>query len=119
MWQQIIALLVILFFLLRLFGQKTKKEISGHEFFLWFIFWLVAAAAIVFIKPLDHLVRSLGFSGSGINFLVYLAVLALIYLVFRLSLKINKLDRGLSAINEAVTLKKAEAKEETKNETLK
>ena len=121
MLQQIIALLVILFFLLRLFGQKTKQEISGNEFLLWLIFWLIAAAAIIFLKPLDRLVKSVGFSGSGINLLVYLAVLALIYFVFRLSLEVNKLDRGLSALNEAITLKKAktEASDEAAPKTLK
>lgn len=104
MWQQIIAVIIILFFILRLFGQKNKKEIGGNEFFLWLIFWLLAGAAIIFLKQIDRLVAFFGFSGSGINFLIYLAVLALFYLVFRLHLTIAKLDRNLTEINRQLAL---------------
>lgn len=106
MLQQILALFVIAFFLIRLFKQKNKKEISGNEFFLWLFFWLLGLAAIVFIKKIDSLVAWLGFSGAAINFLVYLAILALIYQVFRMRLKIAKLDKNLSEINQVLTLRK-------------
>ena len=106
MWQQVLALIVIIFFLLRLFNQKKRQEITGQEFLLWFIFWLISAAAIIFIKQIDLLVKSLGFSGTAINFLVYLAVLALIYQVFHLRLVIAKMEKNLSVINQHLTLKK-------------
>lgn len=104
MLQQIIALALILFFIFRLLNQKKKREISRNEFSLWLIFWLVAATAIIFIKQLDRLVAALGFSGSGINFLIYLAVLALFYLVFRLRLTVAKLDRNLTTVTREITL---------------
>jgi hypothetical protein len=104
MLQQIIALAIILFFVFRLAGQKRKKQIGGNEFRLWLIFWLLAAAAIIFIKDIDRLVKSFGFSGSGINFLIYLAVLALFYLVFRLRLSLAKMDKNLTAISRQIAL---------------
>ena len=58
------------------------------------------------IKQIDQFVSWLGFSGAAINFLLYLVVLALIYQVFQMSLKIAKLDKNLSEINQALTLKK-------------
>ncbi|MFZ4631890.1 MAG: DUF2304 family protein [Patescibacteria group bacterium] len=106
MLQQILALIVIIFFLLRLFKQKKKKEINGNEFLLWLIFWLMALGAIIFIKQIDSLVAWLGFSGAAINFLVYLAILALIYQVFKMRLKIAKMDKNISELNQALTLRK-------------
>ncbi len=106
MLQQILALIVIAFFLLRLFRQKKKKEINGSEFLLWLIFWLLALGAIILIKQIDTLVAWLGFSGSAINVLVYLVVLALIYQVFRMRLTIAKMEKNISALNQALTLKK-------------
>jgi len=106
MLQQFIAIIIILFFLLLLFKQKRKKEINGSEFLLWLIFWLLALAAIIFIKKIDALLAILGFSGAAINFLVYLAVLVLLYQVFRLRLKIAKMDKNISKLNEALSLKK-------------
>ena len=104
MLQQIIAVVIILFFISKLNNQKRKKEISLNEFMLWLIFWLLALIAIVFIKQIDRFVHLLGFSGSGINFLIYLAVLALFYLVLRLRLTIAKLDKNLTEVVRIVTL---------------
>jgi len=106
MFQQILALIVVAFFLLRLFGQKNKKQINGNEFLLWLIFWLLALGAVIFIKQIDKLVAWLGFSGTAINILVYLTVLALIYQVFRMRLTIAKMEKNISTLNQALTLKK-------------
>lgn len=105
MLQQIIAIIIILFFVIRLLSQKRKKIISNNEFSLWLIFWLVAAAAIIFIKDIDRFVHFLGFSGSGINFLIYLAVLGLFYLVFRLRLTVAKLDTNLTEVTRIIALR--------------
>lgn len=104
--QQIIALLIILFFIGRLASQKNKKEINHKEFGLWLAFWLAAAIGIIFIKDLDRLLRQLGFSLSGINFLIYLAVLGLFYLVFRLRLHLAKLDRNITELARQIALTK-------------
>lgn len=104
MLQQIIAILIILFFVFKLNNQKRKKEISANEFSLWLVFWFLALVAIIFIKQIDIFVHNLGFSGSGINFLIYLAVMALFYLVFRLRLTIAKLDKNLTEVVRIVTL---------------
>lgn len=104
MIQQLFAGLIIAFFIFRLFSQKNKKEITTNEFGLWLSFWILAALAIIFIKQIDGLVAYLGFSGSGINFLIYLAVLALFYLVFRLRLSLAKLDRSLTELTRQISL---------------
>ncbi len=106
MLQQIIAIIIIAFFVFRLFGQKRRKTIGGSEFALWLVFWLLALGAIIFIRQIDVFVAYLGFSGAAINFLVYFAILALLYQVFRMRLKIAKLDKSISELNQALTLKK-------------
>lgn len=105
MWQQIIALILILFFLLRLIQQKKNKELKQNEFILWLSFWLIGALAIIFIKHLDYLLASLGFSGAGINFLIYLSIFTLFYLVFKLRLKIAKLESQITKIVREISLK--------------
>lgn len=104
MFQQIIAIIIIAFFIFRLFNQKKNKEITPNEFLLWLSFWLMSGLAVIFIKQIDKLVAYLGFSGSGINFLIYLAVLALFYLAFRLRLSLAKLDRQLTELSRQITL---------------
>ena len=104
MLQQILAIIIIAFFIFRLLAQKQKQEITASEFFLWLTFWLLAGLAVIFIKQIDQLVAYLGFSGSGINFLIYLAVLALFYLVFRLRLTLAKTDQELTKLARQITL---------------
>lgn len=105
MLQQAIALVFIGIFIWRLLAQKKKKQINGNEFIFWLSFWVIGALAIIFIRFLDRLLVSAGFSGSGINFLLYLAVITLFYLVFKLRLKLSKLDKNLSDLVREITLK--------------
>jgi|SRR5680860_182156 len=105
MLQQAIALIFIAIFIWRLFQQKKKKQIGSNEFILWLSFWLLGAIAIIFIRFIDKALVSLGFSGSGINFLLYLAVISLFYFVFKLRLKLSKLEKNLTDLVREMTLK--------------
>lgn len=113
MLQQVVAIIIILFFLFRLGEERKKQEIGANEFSLWLVFWLVAALAVIFIKDIDRLVHALGFSGSGINFLIYLSVLALFYLILRLRIDLTKLDRELTEVSRQVALRNGATGSET------
>ncbi len=104
MLQQIIALALIALFIWRLAEQKRKNKIKQNEFIFWLSFWLLGVLAIIFIRQIDQLVIALGFSGAGINFLLYLTVMVLFYLVFRLRLSIAKLDSNLTEIARKMAL---------------
>ena len=104
MFQQIIALIIIAFFLARLFWQKQKKQIAASEFIFWLIFWLLSAGAIIFLKWIDKLVASLGFSGSGIEILLYIGVVILFYFIFRLRLRLEKIEQDITKIIRKITL---------------
>ena len=106
MIQQIFALLIIIFFLTRLIRQKQKKQITPNEFIFWLIFWALAGSAIIFIKFIDKFVAALGFSGSGINFLFYIAVMILFYFIFKMRLKIVKMEKNITDLMREISLKK-------------
>lgn len=108
MWQQIIALIIIAFFLFRLIQQKKRKQINAGEFLFWLVFWIISGLAIVFLKEIDTLVANLGFSGSGINFLLYLAVAVLFYFIFRLRLRLAKQEKEITKLTRALAIKKEE-----------
>jgi small membrane protein len=103
--QQIIALLIILFFVFRLFVLKKKDKIPAGEFVFWLVFWIIAASGIVFVKDLDRLASLLGFSASGIQIITYAAVVVLFYMNFRLRLKVEKMDKDITQITRELSLK--------------
>ncbi len=104
MIQQAIALILIAIFLWRLFSQKRKKQINQNEFTLWLVFWLLGALAMIFIHRIDSLVHYLGFSGDGISFLIYLAILILFYSIFRLRLNLAKMEKNITKIVRELAL---------------
>ena len=106
MFQQIIALIIIAFFVIRLFLRKQKKQISANEFLFWFIFWSLSGLAVIFLRRIDKLVAELGFSGSGIEVLLYLAVAVLFYFIFRLRLRLEKVEKNITRLVREISLNK-------------
>jgi small membrane protein len=104
MFQQAIALIVIFFFIFRLFLQKRKKTINTYEFFLWFLFWSSTGVAIIFIKQIDSFVARIGFSGSGIDVLIYLSVIILFYFVLKLRMRLEKQERNITKIIRNISI---------------
>jgi|SRR3989339_1347301 len=98
MFQQAIALIVIAFFVVRLFWQKRKKQIGANEFLFWLVFWSASALAILFLKKIDKVVAELGFSGSGIEVMLYTAIALLFYFIFRLRLRLEKIEKNITLI---------------------
>ncbi len=104
LFQQIIALVIITLFLAKIIIQKRKNQINKTEFFFWLFFWFISFLAIVLIKEIDIVLESIGVSASGINFIVYLSVLFLFYLIFKLRLSVAKLDRELTNLNRKIAI---------------
>jgi hypothetical protein len=105
MLQQAIALIIIASILARLFWQKQKNYIGMNEFLFWLIFWILAAILIISLKFLDALVAGLGFSGSGIEVLLYLSIAVLFYFVFRLRLRLEKIEKDITKVVQNIALK--------------
>lgn len=103
--QQIIGLIIIAFFAIRLFWQKRKKEINANEFSFWLVFWILAALAILFLRQIDYFVRRLGFTASGIDVLLYVAVVMLFYFIFRLRIKLAKIEGEITKIVKDIAMR--------------
>lgn len=104
MMQQFLAFIIVLFFLARLIWQKKQKKISGGEFYFWLSFWFLAFIAVIFLRYIDAFVAKLGFSASGIDVLIYLSVVVLFYFIFRLRIKIEKIERDTTKIVREISL---------------
>lgn len=105
MLQQTIALVIIAFFLARLYWQKQKNYIGVNEFLFWLVFWILAAVLIASLKFIDKFVAGLGFTGSGIEVLLYLSAAVLFYFVFRLRLRLEKIEKDITKIVKHIALK--------------
>ncbi|HTX87007.1 MAG TPA: DUF2304 domain-containing protein [Candidatus Nanoarchaeia archaeon] len=112
MLQQIIALIIIVFFVFRLLILKKRNGVSANEFIFWLVFWLIAASGVVFVKDLDRLAGMLGFSASGIQIILYAAVAVLFYMNFRMRLKLEKMDKDITKLVRQLALDEKKAAKE-------
>lgn len=105
MLQQLIAVLAVLFFVSKIIWQRKRGAISRNEFIFWMFFWFLAFGAVLFIRQIDALLTGLGFSGSGIEVLFYLGVLLLFYLVLKLRINQEKLDKNITRLTREMALR--------------
>ena len=94
---QILITIFVIFSLLKLFGQKQSNKLSLFNFVIWAIVWLIVL--LVFWQPeiTSYLANILGI-GRGADLVVYLAVLAIIYLLFRVFVRLNKIEAEITKL---------------------
>jgi len=97
MYLQILVSLSIVFILYKLFRQRQDGKLSNTAFIFWFLLWL--AALLVFWQPeiTSYLANILGI-GRGADLAVYLSILVIFYIIFRIYVRINKLESQLTKV---------------------
>ncbi len=112
MLQELIGLAVILIFLLRLGWQFYKDQIPKSQFIFWLAFWGVAGLLLLYIRSIDELAARLGFSSTGIQLLLYVAVAVIFYVIFRLRLKIATMEKEITELTRIAALSSAREKKD-------
>jgi len=102
MLQKILALAVIAVFLIKLLWQQRQRRLAWTEFSFWLVFWLLSAVAVLMLGDIDRLVAELGFSGNGIEVLLYVGLAVCLYFIFRLRLKLENMERQLTQLTSLI-----------------
>lgn len=88
-----------------IFLWKKKKKMEVSVAFFWVMIW----AAIVFVafdtQTLNALTTAVGI-GRTVDLAMYIGILILLYVVFQLNMKVNKLERQLTKLVREISLKK-------------
>ncbi|MFC1612292.1 DUF2304 domain-containing protein [Patescibacteria group bacterium] len=99
-------LLIVLFFILVQTVRKFKaQKISLREFLLWFIFWIAVGAVIALPQITSFLAEKLGV-GRGADLVVYGSLIFVFYMIFRLFVRQQKMEREISKVVEEIAKKK-------------
>lgn len=101
-----IQFFLVLFFALALFKvivRFKKREMNFLNALVWFLFWLVAAMVVLYPGLAVGLAKFLGV-GRGVDAVIYLAMAGLFSLVFRLWIKLEKIEKNLTSLVRQDTL---------------
>lgn len=97
MFIKVLILAFIAFALWRTALKYRQSEITGRELSIWAVFWLLVGLAALAPKKTDIIAQWLGVA-RGADLLVYLSIIALFFLVFRIIVKLEKMDRDITKV---------------------
>ena len=81
-----------------------QKRIGALSFFLWFPLWIAITVVILFPNTTVVLAGLLGI-GRGADLVLYLSILLLLYLVFRVIIRLERMDKDITTIVRSLALK--------------
>jgi hypothetical protein len=94
---KIILISFIVFVIWRTGVRYQKNDITGREFLVWLVFWGAAAVATLVPKKTDIIAQWLGVS-RGADLLVYLSIAVLFFLVFKIIVKLERIEREITKL---------------------
>ncbi|AEF96958.1 DUF2304 domain-containing protein [Methanotorris igneus] len=101
---QIFGILFALFALSRVILQIRNRNMNLDEGIFWIFVWTLVVVVLVFPQTLDYLARVLGV-GRGVDAIIYLSIVALFYLIYRMYAKMEHLEREITKVVREIAIK--------------
>ena len=101
----VIIILFALFAFSRAVLRFRDKAISIKEFLFWTVIW-VAVILLVFLKDRLGFLTQLGLGGRPLDIIIYVSIVLIFYLMFRLYVKIDAAEQNITKIVREMAIKK-------------
>ena len=108
---QILIVAFAVFALSRAIARFRAGELGIKRLLLWLILWTAVAVAAILPQTTSWVAARLGV-GRGVDAAIYLSLLFLFYLVFRIFLRLEKIEHDLTLVVREAGLKKSRDAEE-------
>ncbi|MEK7189901.1 MAG: DUF2304 family protein [Patescibacteria group bacterium] len=94
---QILLSLFIVFTLIKVIGRFRAKEVSLGALVFWCMFWTIVLVVAWQPRLSTELANRLGV-GRGTDLIMYVSVAALFYFIFRLTVRIEKMEKNITKV---------------------
>jgi len=94
---QILFTLFSLFAIINVIKRKKDGVLGIKSSIFWIVFWLLAVFVVLRPESTTVLANALGI-GRGADFILYIAIVVIFYLIFRLHIKIEALNRDITKV---------------------
>lgn len=105
---QIIVVVFVLFAISRAFLRLRDRQIGVAAFLFWNCIW-AAVLVVTFIPQITTAIAGFFGIGRGVDIVVYLSIILLLYLIFRLYVKLDYTDQELTRLVRLITIAEAKA----------
>lgn len=117
---QVIIILFVFFVLAKLTVRYQAEDITTREFVIWLVFWFLVVAATLMPHKTDVVAKWVGV-GRGADLLTYVSVIVLFFIVFRILVWLEKIDKDITGIVRAIALldrkNNSDVSQQVKNES--
>lgn len=94
---QILFILFALFTIVNIFKLKKSGQFGAKGMIFWILFWLAAIVAVLWPNSTTVLANRFGI-GRGTDFVLYVSVAVIFYLIFKLHIKIESISRDITKL---------------------
>lgn len=107
MLMRIVLLIVACGGLLGVLGRFRKRQISVWGALAWSVLWVAIGVVALIPDIANRLADMLGI-GRGADVVVYSAIVVIVALLFRMSVRLEQLDRAITTVTRELALREHE-----------
>ncbi len=102
---QILIVLFSLVAIASIFVRRQKDGLGIRATLFWILFWLAVDTVVLFPNSTTVLANTLGI-GRGSDLIIYLSILLIFLILFRLNVKIENINRQVTKVTRSNALEK-------------
>ncbi len=102
---RLILTALIVLILSHVFWQYRRRTIAAGAAALWSLLWLAGAVLVLWPELSSRLAAVVGV-GRGVDLILYIAILAVFYILFRIMVRLESIERSITDIVRKDALKK-------------
>ena len=111
---QLIIIAFAAFAVWRTVSRFREGELSARALVLWLLFWIVVAVAVALPQSTSWFAAVVGV-GRGVDAAIYVSIVVIFYLLFRVFIKLEKIQHDITLLVREVGLMKGEGDSEQDN----
>ncbi len=102
---QIILLVLIVLAILYFYLRYKTRSIGFRPFLMMLAFWIIAGVLVALPESTSRVAEILGV-GRGVDVVFYFSLVLVFYLIFRIIVRIEKIEQNITKIVSKLALKK-------------
>ncbi|MBD3355005.1 DUF2304 family protein [Candidatus Woesearchaeota archaeon] len=107
---QVLGVVFALFLLVKTVQKFKQGKLKTSSFVFWSIIWALIIVVSILPWTTSLLARLLGV-GRGVDIAVYGSIVLLFYLMFKIYLKLQRIDRTITSLVRKIAIEKKEKNE--------
>jgi small membrane protein len=103
---QIFLSSIIIFIIYKTILSYRKEKLSLVFIVLWVLLWLTILFFVLDVRALVFIAHSFGI-GRGVDFAIYISILFLLYVFYKVLVKVEKMNRDMTKIVREIAISNA------------